>query len=301
MYPPTPPPLFPLDGSCRWAVYALRQNHTTASLKSAIRGTLLMYDSTTGYEGQELLLNDDQRAHALKLMEASVTGLNMLASLFIKEDPVQKQSVHSVLYVLESNASELGKLAQVFTESEAARTARYGALREANVTIENLRREMGSQTSASQVENGLKVLSAKLELWWDVQGFGHIAKASFGRWGGAELELSCSLFGVRSLLSSKTPVSDKKTHEQWLEDLQKRGFELVVARRGEDPALRDTDSNRQLLEELILRTFPSAALSEFRASYAGGPHERVRVMREIKLYIRDLSEIEALEMPAKVV
>lgn len=247
-----------------------------------------MYDFRSGYENQTLELKGENLSAANKTLSDAMTALRCFHEL-VNKGAASAQTAHSVLYSLESYAGELGKLCNVQTESESAREARYGALRQANERIRALEQELGNQSDHSSIVQGLKTYGRAVEKWWDTYGFGHISELRFTSGATLELKLSCLLLGTPFEL----PVArheNESGKDAWHRHLEELGYDLREIRSENDTVLLDTPQNRDLLLGFVRKAFPSARVLGMKTSFT----QEVAHIRELHLYVADLQDVQRL-------
>lgn len=209
---------------------------------------------------------------------------------------VDKQLTYTVLSLKEFRLSTLCKATGVELDSQATRDERFAEIRALNAKVRELERLLGESGSIGQTKAHLKSMEAKLEHWWDVQGFGHVSELHFRGWGSAQLKLSCMLFGHHRSLGgmSETPVSDEEAHAAWLSELRARGFELGKEKGDREPFLVDGPVNRDLLASMISAAMPSANLlsTENHFGRRGACH-----LRSVSVIVRELEDLHALPAP----
>lgn len=246
------------------------------------------------YEDQTRTLNADEAAVLKKELSEELFGLKALLDHFTPAAAVDLNMVHTVFSVGEHRRARLCKMLGIEMDSVTEQEARYAQLRKANELIRDLESQLGQGATPEACSAFMKNLSEKLEYWWDVHGFGHIREMRFTKWGGMEVEFSCSLFGTFSLTMSDTPVSDKEARKQWLAALSERGFVTKDKERGNDPCLVDCDQTRETLKKLFSEHFPGARISSTDNHFENG----VPTLRGVKVYFQNLVEVHALpDMP----
>lgn len=248
------------------------------------------------YEGKTKDLTADELARLKKELSEDLFATKTLLD-FISGGEVNQQLAFSILGVKESRLGDLTSLTGIELDSPLARNERYAALRQANERIRELETQMGSAVSAEHVGKALDVLSRKLEHWWDVEGFGHISETSFTKYGNLEVKFSCNLFGDFGLRERKRPVSEKEAKKAWIESIAARGFDLVRESDGSTPDLLDSENNRRLLAEMLSKHFPSATLTKSTNHFNSRTNKME--LNTVTVFFRNLSEIEALPLPAK--
>jgi len=248
------------------------------------------------YEGQVRPLNADEAAVLKKELTEELFGLKALLDYFTPAGAVDLNMVHAVFSVGEGRRDRLCKMLGIEMDSGAEREARYAQLRKANEFIRELETQLGQGATPEACSAFLKNLSDKMDYWWDVHGFGHIREMSFTKWGGMEVEFSCSLFGAFSRSMSDTPVSDKEARKQWLATLSDRGFVAKDKERGNDPCLVDCDQTREALKKLFSEHFSNARITSTDNNFERGDP----TLRGVKVYFQNLAEVHALpDRPAQ--
>ncbi len=243
------------------------------------------------YAGQTKELDADSRAVVLREIQEDISMLAFLGDAVKANSPVALDLAANVLYLKESRLATLAELFGLELDSVKAREARYAELRAANTKIRDLKKELGASGSPKQTSSHLSLLGDKLNLWWDVYGFGHISELTFTRYGGAQAQFSCMLFGRRPLISRRRPVSDKAQTEQWLAGLAVRGFELYQEPGERDLSLKDSDTNRRLLAELFKAHFPAALITATTNHY---DRSGVATLKDVHVFFPGLEELDAL-------
>ncbi|MCA1066077.1 hypothetical protein QTG56_25695 (plasmid) [Rossellomorea sp. AcN35-11] len=166
--------------------------------------------------------------------------------------------------------------------------------------INDLEKALESQQSISSIAANVELAFKKIDKWWDVEGFNFIKERSITAGGIAKLELG---FMIDSFTSrySKTPSSDKEKLKTKVEYLMEQGFTFTPKRRGYGLDLIDNDNNRNLLEVMIKKAFPSARIWSFnnllrRTNKEDDDHF---ILRSVEMTVIDLGDIEALEVEEK--
>lgn len=245
------------------------------------------------YAGQTAELDADQRAVLLREAQHIMFAFKTLVDFSQKDSAVPRDLAYNILYTSESRMAELGKLLGVELDSAKAREERYAALRAANYKVANLERQLGQAAEPATVLPAVAALCEKVRAWWRNEGFGHVSEVSIGQYG-MTVKLSCYLM-FRTMLDSDSPITDKQSKADWYKSLEDRGFELVYA-RNDEPMVAATTENQELLEELVLQTFPSARLASFSAHFRSrGPGESPQsALRDFELFLPQLAEVAAL-------
>lgn len=239
----------------------------------------------------DIVLNPDQQAVALRHLREVQSGLALLAQQLQKQEPLSPELTRNVLGVAEYELCDLAQTLGVATDTTARIEERHAQLRTANLRIRALEAQLGQAQSPELTQAALKILEARLNEWWDLEGFGHISELSFGPYG-CRARFSCHLFGDFSLTRSETPVSDKERKALWHADLRQRGFSLLDD--GREVELADLDSCRQALIALFRHRLPTAKVMSFDNHLRHGTDF---VLRDVTVMIYSLAEI--LSLPQK--
>lgn len=247
------------------------------------------------YAGQVVELDAQQRADFIKEAQEAGFALSSLAD-FASEPALSRELAFNILSATESRLAQLSQLAGVEMESANAREARYGELRRANTRIRDLERQLGTSVGPATVLPAVAVLCEKVKRWWADKGFGHVSEATVGPYG-MSVKLSCYLCLGSSWRKRRSSTGDD-SEEQWREQLRQQGFELVLDRR-DGWAVAASSHNQARLEALVFETFPSARLVQFSAHMTGGRGDGTRhnTLRELELFLPELSEVAALPGP----
>lgn len=245
-------------------------------------------------EQPEVHLNPDQRAVALRHIQESGSALSLIAEHVHGEKPLSQELAFNALAVTEYKLRDLCQVLGVETNGTREVDARSADLRAANQRIHELEAQLGEGQSPDALQLGLKTLADQLNDWWDSEGFGHISDLHFGPYG-AEVQFSCHLFGDFQLTGSDTPISDRERKALWYASLAERGFVLCVEKGESQPSIDDCDASRQALRALFSRWMPSAKVVSFDNCGRGEGF----VVRNVKVFIRKLSDIAKLPVPPK--
>lgn len=252
-----------------------------------------MFD-TTPRDETPVTLDADQQALLKKSLESCLSGMQTLYE-FAGKGILTVDLCRSVLSTGEFALRDVSKLTGVETETAAMIEKRYADIRAANFRIRELEAQVGSVAGPEHLMQGMTRIAKRLNSWWDLEGFGHISELRFTDYGHCDVTLSCMLSGHNFGSFSKTPVSDKARYKLWLEDLGRRGFVLGQTRHDRE-AVIDCAETREAVRTLIEQRMPSARIT----SYTNwGDSNELFTLRDIKVFIRDLGEIDALpQLPA---
>ena len=239
----------------------------------------------------EIALTRDSREAARQRLQEVQRALGTLVALLgLGRETVNAALPSNVLKVAEFGLADVGKILGIETESAQEREERYAMLRAANMRVRELEAQLGNTQGPDVIQACLKTLDARLNSWWDVEGFGFISDIAFQRYG-CTVNFSCSLFGDFRGSDSPTPVSDKERRAQWHANLAERGF-VVVQEDEREWALEDCDATRKTLIDLIGLRLPSARVLKLEnANRSKAPGF---ILQGVKVYIGQLSDILAL-------
>lgn len=239
-------------------------------------------------------LTADAEAVGLKTISSLQLALATIAER-LKAGTLDSALATTCLQLAEFNLSEIGQILCIQTDSAADRAKRFVEVRAANEKVRELSELLGGKQSPEVTKLSIQALDARLNDWWDFEGFGHISEISFGRYG-CKVVFSAALNGPRPLVGSSTPVSDVAAELAWQTELVTRGFMLTDVPGARDLALLDCDHNRDLMAQLIVGKMPSASLQKIENVYRGRIGQRV--MHSLQVYVANLSEIDALPTAA---
>lgn len=242
------------------------------------------------YDGQHKTLSADETEVLKKAFSDEIFGLRMLLDEVTKTGQADLQMVYAVFSVSEGQRDRACKMLGVEMESAAQREARHSQLRKANGLIRELESQLGQGATPEACTEFLRGLTAKMDYWWDVHGFGYIREMRFNRWGSMEVEFSCSLVGDYVLTGSTTPASDRELKKTWLQSLSEQGYVVQPSERGSDASLVDCDQTRQTLQKLFSSHFAHARITSTENHYERGTAR----MRGVTVLFQNLPEVHAL-------
>lgn len=261
-----------------------------------------MLEPNNEYEGQVIAFTPDSLAVAIRELREDLFATKHLLEAVTAagegKDPVDKQLAYTILSLKESRLSTLCKATGVELDSKASRDERFAEIRALNGKVRELETQLGQTGTVAQTAAHMKSMEAKLEHWWDVQGFGHVSELHYRGWGSASIKLSCSLFGSHRSLGgmSDTPMSDEEAHKAWLGELRTRGFELGKEKGDRESFLIDSPANRELLASMVRTALPSAVITSTENHFG---RSGVCHLRSVSLVVRELSDLDALPPPPK--
>lgn len=240
-------------------------------------------------EERMLTPDADQMEVAVKHVQDAQLALSLIAHTLKTKGSMAAEVMRTCLTSVEYQVADLGKLLAVPTQSEAAVADRFAKLRAANIRIRDLEAQLGQAQSPEMTQQAIRQLYEHLNKWWDLDGFGHISEMHFGPYG-ISVKFSCSLFGAFRMLRSKTPVSDRDNYQQWVSDLESRGYVLYREKGEREPNLKDCDQTRAALEQLFAHRLPSATVTAFENQRRG----EALALTNIDVLIRRYEEVLTL-------
>ena len=248
---------------------------------------------TRGCSGMDnetkIVLDADAKEYALKAISEVYSGFSFLYNQ-LKEDQAERSLVDSVLGLSEHYIAKIGDRLGYNGTLKKELEERHVAIRTANLRIRELEQQLGSSKPINGFKEQVKYLGELIEKFWQDQGFGtYIKDFSLSKWGVLKLELTFSLDRDGSLLDDENPVSSREAHRQRIESLRERSFELLQeeCRRYE---MRDCDSNKTKLIEIIRARFPSAVITRFEVRSMNRNQDTFYIS-SIEFYIRDLMDL----------
>lgn len=241
-------------------------------------------------ENTDLELTADQTAVALRQIRSTFGGLGTIAEALNKNTPLSAELAHNVLYVCEHYLADLGKALNIQTDGAKAIADRFAKLQEANARIHELEAQLGNSQAPELTQMNLKNLTARITAWWAQEGFGHVSDVDFGQYG-CDVTFSINLFGDFPLIDSETPISDKEQKQLWYQRLRDQGYVLSIGQGDKDVV--DCDATRQTLLALFSTHLPSSRVQSLKNQ---GNRHSVLVLREAKVFIRNIADIAALSV-----
>lgn len=228
-------------------------------------------------------LNEDQKAVALKntkdLCFASKQMHELLAS-----DTLTEKMKKTLIFISESYLTDIAKATNYESNIATELNKRFEEVRKANQRIQELECQIANMKPIDGLNEQLRGLTEKIDTWWAEIGFNFISEMSFSRYGGLDITFSFS-FERFSNLFSETPVSDKKKDKDKVQQLRDEGFTFIES--DNKLKLADTDTNKQLLIDLIEERFPSITIKGMQ-TWRGRNESHIQY---VTAYIGELSDI----------
>ncbi len=155
---------------------------------------------------------------------------------------------------------------------------RYKDMRILNEQNRELRKQLGERVHNDDVRERMKLYVKALNKWWSDVGCGYLPKIRLDEYC-LRVETNFNISGIG------------KEKAEVIEILKSQG--VVVDEKKERVA--DCDINRKWFEDLVVKTFPSATVFEFK-SYAG----MNKSMKEAEFWIRNLDDLGSIMAVAEV-
>lgn len=242
-------------------------------------------------ENAYVILDADTKEYTLENLKKVYSALSHLYGQ-IKGDRVERSLVNAVLGLSESIISDIGKRLDYNGTLQKEMEKRYGEIRKANLRIRELEEMVGSSKPIDGLKEQVKYLCENVEKFWQEQGFGrYIREFQITKYGGIDLKLSFGFDTMSSLFHDEKPVSRKEELAERIKSVQERGFELVRPKNESHYEMKDCDSNKAKLVEIIMNRFPSAKITKFQIRNHGGCDTELFVISEIEVYIRNMHEL----------
>lgn len=211
---------------------------------------------------------------------------------FFDNEGLSREMARSVVNLSESDLAKLGQLLGVETESAERIEQRHADIRRANLRVRELEGLLGQAQPTAAILPALRSLSAQLNQWWDLEGFGHVSEIAYGEYN-AKVTFSCSFIGCKPELVAPEGATHKERKALWLSSLQARGF--VLLDDDGDRGVKDCAESRAALRALFARRLGDAHVSQFVSRET---RAQVSCLRSVEVYIYDLALIRELPVPA---
>jgi hypothetical protein len=238
-----------------------------------------------------LSFTPDQWADIQGLVKNAQQNLSMILYHFANGG-VSRFIGGSVLSLVESDISKLGKKFGVETQSEKDIEERHGAMRKANMRIRELEELLGKGQPPEGVQPALKAMCRQLNDWWDLDGFGHISDIAFGEYG-LKADFCCQFIGVKPYVVTPEPMSKKERMALWLVQLQERGYVLFQDDEDREKGILDCDQSKNTLRQLFAQRLSSARITKFVSRESRGNSH----LTSVEVYISDITQILSLPVP----
>lgn len=244
-------------------------------------------DSSTAEENF-IGLDPDAREYAKAKARSGSIAFSTI-SQYLEQGRLTEERARTCLDLVFHHVHDISKTLGIQLESPDEIETRFSAIRTANQRVNDLEAQLGRQQGPEDVLMGLQHLDGKLRHWWRVHGFGHVSALNFTKYG-VEVSLSCHLFGLFSLVESRTPVSDVTSKQAWHKQLEGRGFVLGTSKKERDPHLVDCAQTRETMTKLVKEFLPSGQILSFENHHRETEFE----MTGLKLFIKEMSDVATL-------
>ena len=161
----------------------------------------------------------------------------------VKENKLEIGMTETISSLLESYLREIHTLVNYDSVLKKEYDERHREIKSANHQNRELRKQLGLKVSAEDVRECLKNMEQTIRNWWDVEGMGYVKDIEFGSYV-IRAKLSCS---------ESSGIDDIS-----LTRLAAKGYAIGGERRNK--AFLATEENMELLENELIKAFPSANL-----------------------------------------
>lgn len=239
---------------------------------------------------QIIELSEDEKAVALKATSDLYFAAQELHEQ-IKEDRLNEEMKETMMSLLEHYIAEVAEPLKFDSRSAEKIAANHQEIREANIKIHELKKQLGDKNPIVGLTESLGNLKWALYHWWKSQGFSLVSEESFGSFG-FKGKFVFMVEHVHCLTMSKTPATDEKRVKNKIEEMMESGFDMEHEEGG-DWCLLDNDKNKKKVYEVIKAAFPSAQIVKWETIYMY--HSEKHRLRECEVYIRNLEEIQKIK------
>lgn len=157
------------------------------------------------------------------------------------------------LKLVESQVIDLFKTLDFDSVLSREKEERIKDTRALNEENRMLRKLLGEKVSNEDMRERIKNISREIKSWWNVYGFGHVAKLIYDEYGCITLDLSGIIFEADNGPDDKNgSIEDKISY------LQNLGFSICK----NSETVYASDANIALLTKLIKDKYPSAFINE---------------------------------------
>ena len=181
----------------------------------------------------------------IALMDAirkqSTTASHMFE--MVKDNKLETGMTGTMSSLMESYLIEIHTIVNYGSALKKEHDKRYVEIKAANQQNHALRKQLGLKVSAEDVRECLKNMERTIRNWWDVEGMGYVKDIEFGP------------YVIRAKIScSESAHGD----DGMLDRLVDKGYTIGGERHSK--AILATKENMELLEEELIKAFPSANL-----------------------------------------
>lgn len=186
--------------------------------------------------------------------------------------------------LLESYTADLLKEIGYDSVLEKEKKERHEKIRSLNVENRALRQQLGEKATAEDVRECLKIISEKINDFWDKEGFQFLKIKDFGAYG---LRVSFHTSSLHAMWHGENAAL-----EQHVVKLKGFGFELCSGdERKKDDALVFSSKNVTAFSSVLSRHFSNFKVGNIESTSRAG----TLFIREIEVYFYDYDEL--INMP----
>ena len=243
------------------------------------------FNFNTNEDEAIVTLTPSQKNGALKSLD-DMLFLGSTMRDTIKGGKLGEGFKETCLKVMEMYTTDLLKQFDYDSILEKEKVERHSQIRSLNTENRALRQQLGEKASAEDVREALKIISEKLNTFWDMEGFRYIREMSFGQYG-VKVEFSTgSLSGFWH--------GDDEGLAKHICKLKGFGFDLIQGRSkrsDEANALSFTPENIEVFNKLLSNHFGDYIICEIKSRSHNGKIS----IEGIEVVFRDFDEL--LNMP----
>lgn len=207
----------------------------------------------------------------------------------ILDDKLEEDSTNTLLSVMEFYLKDVHSEMRYDSLLVKEHEARYAALRQANLRIQELEEQLASKNPIDGFKEQFNLISSTINEWWRADGFAYCPDVRVIHYGTIEVVFGFQL-SMRSSMFSKDKEADREDNKRHLAKLKSTGFEFAVTSPYPlyHKDLLDTENNRNLLTTLITNRFPSAEIKGFKS----GTVAELELLEEVHVYITEPAEVQ---------
>lgn len=215
-------------------------------------------------------LTAKESKEALKLLRDQMLACGtMLEGL--EKGTLETGFKNTLLKVMENYLVDLHQLFKFESVVRKEHEGRIVEIRAANEQNRELRRQLGEKVSAEDVREKLKNMKDAIQQWWKKEGFGYVRETTFHPYV-CEVKLSCTM----SVHFEETQPDALRAKGYQIADLEKNGNWVLLL----------NDSNLRILQEAVIKRFPSAKTQSVESRHWGCHH-----VNEFSFLIHDYEDI----------
>ncbi|QZN77358.1 hypothetical protein [Paenibacillus sp. DR312] len=235
---------------------------------------------------ENVVLNPDQKAVALKTLKDMFFAAKQLHD-WIDTDALSREMAGILPSLIESHFTDISKQLNYESKLTKEKEERHQQIRAANMRVRELERQLGESKPIDGLKEQLRYLASTVSDWWNKYGFHHVSDENFTEYGHYTARF-CFMLDHLSMYSD-TPVTDKRTWKERIQELIEEGWDIVFQDGRRSPQLVDNDNNRARLVKLVQSRFPSAKIIKTRNWRTDD--DGVFTFRDVEVYIYDLQDI----------